>query len=102
MKTVEELQDSLYNAAKKRDTKFNILKDKLLRMDILEEAWKRVKEDRGIEENGVQSFLEKIREELRNKTYRTGFMKRVFIPKDNRKFRPLGIPTLEIVWFNRQ
>ena len=49
MKTVEELQDSLYQAAKNRKTRFNILKDKILRMDVLDEAWNRVRKNRGAE-----------------------------------------------------
>ena len=105
MKTVEELQDSLYHAAKNKKTKFNILKDKILRMDVLEEAWNRVRENRGtegidkesiedIERNGVQQFLQQLQDELCHETYRTGKVRRVFIPKDNGKTRPLGIPNV--------
>ena len=105
MKTVEELQGSLYLAAKNKKTKFNILKDKILRMDVLEEAWKRVRENRGtegidresiedIERKGVQQFLQQLQNDLRNETYRTGKVRRVFIPKGDGKLRPLGIPNI--------
>ena len=86
---------------------FGILYDKIYRQEILFEAWKRVKKNRGscgvdkvhirtvIEDIGVDVFLEDIRQCLMNEEYTASVIKRVFIPKDNGAKRPLGIPTLK-------
>ena len=107
MKTLELLQDGLYHAAKsKKDRKFYSLHDKICRIDILQDAWKRVSANRGspgidrksiedIESYGVPRFLDEVQQELMGMTYRVPNVKRVYIPKQDGKKRPLGIPTVK-------
>ena len=107
MKTLELLQNGLYHAAKnERNRKFYSLNDKICRLDILEDAWKRVSANGGspgidrksiedIEIYGVSRFLNEIQHELMNKEYIVPKVRRVYIPKQNGKQRPLGIPTVK-------
>ena len=107
MKTLELLQDGLYYAAKnKKYRKFYTLHDKICRIDILEDAWKCVSANGGspgidrksikdIESYGASHFLGEIQHELMNMTYRAPNVKRVYIPKQDGKKRPLGIPTVK-------
>lgn len=70
----------------------------------LENAWKRVKKNKGsagidkisiyeFEQNLTQNLAE-IQRLLRENRYTPKPVKRVFIPKENGKTRPLGIPTV--------
>ena len=106
MKRLELFQSRLYQKAKEEPKRvFYSLHDKICRADVLQEAWKSVRANHGsagidgvsiedIEEYGTDRFLSKIREELANETYMVSKVKRIFIPKQNGKQRPLGIPTV--------
>jgi RNA-directed DNA polymerase len=106
---VQALQAKLSHAAKQSlDRRFGALYDKLYRRDVLREAWKRVKANKGapgldeqsfdiIEaEIGVEAFLSEIEQDLRNKTYRPKPVKRCWIEKPGKpEKRPLGIPIIK-------
>ena len=103
---VRHFQRELYRAAKRSpNRRFHALYDKLIQGDVLIEAWKQVKANRGrggvdgeslekIEKEGVRLFLKQIQEELKAGTYRPKPVKRVEIPKPDGGKRPLGIPVI--------
>ena len=104
---VRQLQNKLYLTAKKCDSRrFHALYDKVYRDDILFEAWKRVKANKGssgvdgiriedIEEMGIEKYLSEIKSELMDGKYKPSPVKRVMIPKPDGSERPLGIPTVK-------
>ena len=104
---VRMLQEKLYCKAKQeRDYKFYILYDKLFIPYMLQEGYKKVKENGGspgidgenftdIERNGLEDYLKSLGEELRKRTYQPQAVKRVWIDKANGGKRPLGIPTIK-------
>ena len=103
---VRELQRKLYVCAKRsRTRRFHALYDRIYRSDVLWEAWRRVRSNRGaagvdaetiqaIEKRGVGEFLAEIEAALRAGRYRPSPVKRRYIPKGEGKQRPLGIPTV--------
>ena len=105
-RTVETLQSSLHAKAKAEPAyRFYSLWDKVCREDVLREAYRRCRAKRGapgadcesfelIESAGVEAWLESVRQELKEKTYRPAPLLRVWIPKANGGERALGIPTV--------
>lgn len=104
---VRELQRKLYLSAKtNKKRRFHALYDKVYGKDILEEAWRRVKEKKGsggidgislehIESYGVGKLIQEIQDELLTNDYHPQPVKRVFIPKKDGSKRPLGIPIIK-------
>lgn len=118
---VARLREKLGTKAKQeKNFRFYSLYGHICNMNVLKEAWKRVKKNDGspgidgmsieslVNEPGidgitiesfdnegkVMKFLMEIQAELQNKTYKPLPVKRVYIPKANGKLRPLGIPCI--------
>jgi len=103
---VRQLQRRLWSAAKRQPgRRFHALMDRIYRRDVLWEAWRRVKRNRGaagvdgmtlaeVERAGVEAFLGDLGARLRAGTYRPAAVRRRYIPKGDGRQRPLGIPTV--------
>jgi RNA-directed DNA polymerase len=105
---VRHLQRALYRASKQdKERRFYSLYDKVWRTDVLWEAWRQVKANKGapgvdgkaieeIVETGQEAgMIEKLQEALRAKRYCFAPVRLVEIPKPKGGTRPLGIATVE-------
>jgi len=109
LEPARKLQRTLYRVAKQQpERRFTFLYDKVCRQDILQEAWRRVKSNKGaagvdevdiddVREYGEARFLNEIEQALRDGSYRVSLIRRHHIPKPGQpgKTRPLGIPTVK-------
>jgi RNA-directed DNA polymerase len=108
MSWVRAFQRKLYRAAKHSATRgFGILYDKVVKWEVLQEAWERVRSNAGVsgvdgqsiqwirERYGEERFLKEIQTELATQSYRPSPILRAYIPKADGSTRPLGIPTVK-------
>ncbi|MCA1700244.1 MAG: group II intron reverse transcriptase/maturase [Actinobacteria bacterium] len=103
---VRELQRTLWACAKRSpERRFHALFDRIHRGDVLWEAWRRVRRNRGaagvdkqtlaeVEAYGAERMLGELQQALRQGSYRPTPVRRVAIPKPDGGVRPLGIPTV--------
>jgi RNA-directed DNA polymerase len=103
---LQELRRKIYSKAKiEKHWKFWGLYCHISKKEVLKEAYRIAKVNGGapgidgrsfedIEAEGVDGFLEGIRQELLSRTYRPMSNRRVEIPKEDGKSRVLGIPTV--------
>jgi RNA-directed DNA polymerase len=103
---VQRLQRTLWACAKRSpERRFHALYDRIWRGDVLWEAWRRVRKNRGaagvdqqtlaeVEGYGVERMLGELQCALRAGRYRPAPVRRVAIPKPDGGSRPLGIPTV--------
>jgi RNA-directed DNA polymerase len=104
--SIRQLQRKLYVAAKQEPKRrFHQLYDKVYRADMLAHGYALAKFNGGapgvdgvtfesIEAQGLEEWLEGLRKELHEKTYKPSPVRRVMIPKPGGGVRPLGIPTI--------
>jgi group II intron reverse transcriptase/maturase len=103
---LQEFQRKLHEKAKAEPKyRFYSLYDKMYRMEVLVEAYRKAKANRGtsgvdeetfddVEKKGVGTYLTELRLEMKERRYVPKPVRRVYIPKANGKQRPLGIPTI--------
>ena len=103
---LQKLRAALLAKAKSNPKfRFYSLYDKVYRSDVLAEAWKKCRANKGvhgvdgqtfedIEKYGIEKWLGELAEELRTKRYEPQPVRRVYLPKPDGNQRPLGIPTI--------
>jgi len=103
---LRDFQRKLHEKAKAEPKfRFYSLYDKTYRMEVLEEAYDKVKSNGGaaggdgetfeeIEEKGLIRYLRELQGEMKERRYSPKPVRRVYIPKANGGERPLGIPTI--------
>ena len=105
---VRQLQRTLYRKAKQeKEAKFYSLYDKVWREDVLWEAWRQARANKGapgVDGKSIEAIVKggeegamitRLHEALRGKTYGFQPVRRVDIPKPKGGTRPLGIATVE-------
>jgi len=104
---LQELRRRIYRKAKaEKQWRFWGLYVQVCKMETLRAAYQAAKANDGtpgidgesfesIEAKSVEKFLEKIRQELQDRSYQPTKPRRVEIPKGNGKTRRLGIPTIK-------
>lgn len=104
---VRQLQRALYCKSKQeKEIRFYSLYDKIYRKDVLLEAWRQVKANKGapgvdgkaiegIMPKDVEEMISRLQRQLRNREYRFSPVRLVEIPKPQGGTRPLGIATVE-------
>lgn len=85
--------------------KWYSLIDKVYNRKTLKAAWRKVASNRGAAgvdrisikrfRSNAQFYLEELERELRSGSFQPSAVRRVHIPKDGKKTRPLGIPTVK-------
>ena len=103
---LQDLRRRIYLKAKAdQDWRFWGLYVHVCKPETLREAYEMARRNGGaagidgvtfaaIEETGLETFLDSIRDELVSRTYQPAGNRRVEIPKDGGKVRMLGIPTI--------
>jgi len=105
---VRKLQRALYRTSKQdKKKRFYSLSDKVWRVDILWEAWRQVKENKGapgvdgmaiewiINTGYEEEMIQTLHEALRAHRYQFAPVRMVEIPKPKGGTRPLGIATIK-------
>src|SRR5205807_8997430 len=102
--SVQKLQTALHDKAKESPSfRFYALYDKVYRKDVLAFAYACCKANGGaagvdnqtfedIETYGEERWRDERAQELKNRTYQPLPVRRLYIPKPDRKHRPLGMP----------